>query len=283
VSFKVYADLVGLIKGIVSSLQPYATSQEVHLNFKEDLKVQYSYYHPNDFIPQFSAFLIRIVSFTPQQHKIDVSLGKQTDEEGYCLLSVINSGVNLDHITEILNELKFKTTAENLNNQGTLFLVEIPIQPTRENLENASSSSYASPHVAPYYLKVSQRLKSFFGTIGELEASAMLTGYSEGVFLKKVNAVISSRMPDNKFNVDELASSVALSRTQLFRKVKQLTKMSPGRYILFYRLQKAKQLLQSKQENLNVSEVCYQVGFISKSHFTRSFQKQHGFPPSKCK
>ena len=36
----------------------------------------------------------------------------------------------------------------------------------------------------------------------------------------------------------------------------------------------------SKDNDLNVSEVCYEVGFVSKSHFTRSFQKEFGFNPS---
>lgn len=282
-SFKVNADLVGLINGIVSTLKPYAAAQQVNLNFKSALKSQNSFYHPNELIPQISSFLISIIVFTPQTFKIDISLDKENASEEHCILTVMNLGVNLENITEILNHLKLKTTVENLDNKGTRFHVEIPIKSTDENIEYSTKSNSSSKQITPYYLKVSQRLKSFFGTINELEASAMLTGYAEGVFLKKVNAIINSCIHDNNFNVDSLATAVALSRTQLFRKTKLLTKMSPGRYILFFRLQQAKQLLQSKEKNLNVSEVCYQVGFVSKSHFTRSFQKQFGFPPSKCK
>ena len=106
---------------------------------------------------------------------------------------------------------------------------------------------------------------------------------SEGAFLKKANKIIKLNLENHGFKVDEFARRMALSRTQLFRKIKSLTKMSPGAYILFFRLQEAKELLQSNENDLNVTEVSYKVGFISRSHFTRSFQKQFGFNPSDCR
>jgi len=112
------------------------------------------------------------------------------------------------------------------------------------------------------------------------EKAAALKSFKEGVFLKKVNAVLQSYLSDPDFKVDTLADAMALSRTQLFRKIKALTQMSPQQYLRFVRLEKAKKLLQSTDKDLNVSEVCYEVGFASKSHFTRSFQKEFGFNPS---
>ncbi|MGB5360111.1 MAG: AraC family transcriptional regulator, partial [Eudoraea sp.] len=133
-----------------------------------------------------------------------------------------------------------------------------------------------------YYKAINKRLTTHFSNLSNLEDSAMQKGNKEGVFLKKVNTVINSNMESEDFNVSALASAMALSRTQLFRKLKALTKMSPSQYVLFFRLQTAKQLLQSNKEDLNVSDVCYRTGFSSKSHFTRSFNKQFGFNPSAC-
>ncbi|MEN8788240.1 MAG: AraC family transcriptional regulator [Flavobacteriaceae bacterium] len=282
-SFRVSSDLVPLFKGLVISLEPYAAAQQVELNFKSSLKNQNSYYNPDEIIPQLSNFLISTIAFTPQHHKINLSLDKSNTNNSRCILSIQNTGVNLENITEIRNKIRLKVRMEKLNTPGTRFRIEIPIRSESENIPHVEQSATDTEEITQYYFKVSQRLKSFFGTVDELEASAMLTGFTEGVFLKKVNAIISSHIHDNNFNVDALAASVALSRTQLFRKLKQLTKMSPGRYILYFRLQQAKRLLQSKEKNLNVSEVCYQLGFLSKSYFSRSFQKQFGFPPSKCK
>ena len=113
-----------------------------------------------------------------------------------------------------------------------------------------------------------------------MEKSAELKSSKEGVFLKKVNAVINSHVSNPDFKVDTLANAMALSRTQLFRKIKALTQKSPQEYLRFVRLEKAKRLLQSRDKDLNVGEVCYETGFASKSHFTRSFQKEFGFSPS---
>lgn len=135
----------------------------------------------------------------------------------------------------------------------------------------------------PYYKEISKRLMSYFDNVENLEKYAHEKGHSEGAFLKKANKIIKSNLENHNFKVDEFASRMALSRTQLFRKIKSLTKMSPSGYILFFRLQIAKELLQSNEEDLNVTEVSYRVGFISRSHFTRSFQKQFGFNPSDCR
>lgn len=282
-NFRVDADLVALFRGLISALRPYASAQEVHLSFRSTVKSQCSNYHPEEIIPEITLLLTRIVAFTPQSYRVNVSIDKNASEENYFYLNIVNTGVSLSNIHEIPMSIKFKTTVENLNSEGTLFRVRIPINSFDGKTEKKLLATSTSNHFPQYYLEISKRLKSYFGNIGELEASAMQKGYSEGVFLKKVNAIITSHVQDNTFNVDILAAAVALSRTQLFRKIKLLTKMSPGRYILFFRLLRAKQLLQSRDKDLNVSEVCYAVGFVSKSHFTRSFQKQFGFNPSECK
>ena len=135
----------------------------------------------------------------------------------------------------------------------------------------------------PYYKEISKRLMSYFDNVENLEKYAQEKSDSEGVFLKKANKIIKRNLENHNFKVDDFARKMALSRTQLFRRIKSLTKMSPSAYILFFRLQVAKELLQSNENDLNVTEVSYKVGFISRSHFNRSFQKQFGFNPSGCR
>ena len=282
-SFKVDADLVALFKGLVLSLTPYASAQNVDLSFESILKRQYSYYHPRDIIPEFTNLLSLIISFTPQSYNVHVLFDKDDSKEDCCSLQILNTGVNLAHVTEIRKSVNFEITLENLDAESSLFKVSIPILPSDYAKQLNSVKSQDIKEIAPYYLEIGRRLKSYFGNINELEVAALRKGFNEGVFLKKINASINANIHDNTFNVDLLAASVALCRTQLFRKIKMLAKMSPGRYILFYRLHRAKELLQSKDKDLNVSDVCYQVGFISQSHFTRSFHKEFGFNPSDCK
>ncbi len=189
-------------------------------------------------------------------------------------------GVDLSKLGEILASVKNGLEVER-KKQGTRFVVSIPTKPNSVISQKTGGNGNLLPKKYPnYYSVIAKRLTTHFSNTENMEKAAELKGSSEGVFLKKTNAVINSHISDPDFKVDTLADAMALSRTQLFRKIKSLTQMSPQKYLRFVRLEKAKRLLQSKDKDLNVSEVCYEVGFASKSHFTRSFQKEFGFNPS---
>jgi transcriptional regulator GlxA family with amidase domain len=83
------------------------------------------------------------------------------------------------------------------------------------------------------------------------------------------------------FDTVKLGRALALSRTQLYRRLKPLIGFSPAHYIRFVRLSKAKDFLD--KEDLTVSEVAYKTGFASHSHFTRAFRTQFGFKPSEIR
>ncbi len=69
------------------------------------------------------------------------------------------------------------------------------------------------------------------------------------------------------FDASELATALALSRSQLYRKLKPLAGFSPAHYIRYVRLQKAKELLEKGAGN--IGDVAFNVGFVSQSHFTQ--------------
>ena len=71
---------------------------------------------------------------------------------------------------------------------------------------------------------------------------------------------------------------IGISRSQLQRKLKQLTNQNPSDYIKTTRLRHAAWLLSCK--NLSVSEVSYATGFSSLSHFSNSFKEFYGMSPS---
>ena len=74
-----------------------------------------------------------------------------------------------------------------------------------------------------------------------------------------------------------LASEMALSRSNLQRKLKGVTGLPPIDYIRLVRLKSAAQFL--KEGKYRVNEVCYLVGFSNHSYFARCFQKQFGVLP----
>ena len=77
----------------------------------------------------------------------------------------------------------------------------------------------------------------------------------------------------------ELASLVDLSPRHLCRSFKQTTGVSPYRYIVRARIERAKALL--KLGNPSIADVALQLGFSSQSHFSDTFRNHTGVSPRK--
>jgi len=99
----------------------------------------------------------------------------------------------------------------------------------------------------------------------------------ENVFLSKITEIIEENIPNDQFGVSELAHEMGMSRSNLLRKVKKLTKLSVSQFINQVRLKKAIEML--RKTSLTVSEVSYKVGFSSISYFIKCFHDYYGYPP----
>ena len=97
-------------------------------------------------------------------------------------------------------------------------------------------------------------------------------------FMNNVLAAINKNMDNEEFSVEELGSMVAMSRSNLFRKLKAITGQTPVEFIYFIRMNKAMQLLLERKHS--VSQISFEVGFKSPSSFTKSFKKQFGKAPT---
>lgn len=91
--------------------------------------------------------------------------------------------------------------------------------------------------------------------------------------------LIISQLDNTDYSVNELATDMHISRSQLHRKLQTLTGFSTTNFIKMVRLEKAKDMLKTGQGN--VTEVAYSCGFSSQSYFTKSFTEYFGEPPSK--
>ncbi len=100
----------------------------------------------------------------------------------------------------------------------------------------------------------------------------------ENAFLQRVRQVVESNYADDGFALPQLCHKLGMSRSQLFRKMKALTNVSPSDYIRDFRMKQAKVLLETKK--MTVKEVAYSVGFKDIPHFSRTYQETHGVSPS---
>jgi AraC-like DNA-binding protein len=85
----------------------------------------------------------------------------------------------------------------------------------------------------------------------------------------------------NPLSLDEVAKVNAMSRYHFSRIFKLKTGFSFKDYINSKRIQRAKYLIEN--EDMNVTEAAFAVGYNDLSYFSRVFQKQEGLSPSKYK
>lgn len=107
----------------------------------------------------------------------------------------------------------------------------------------------------------------------------LITSQAEKVFMMKLEMLTAQHLSDEKFNIDQLAQLMAMGRTKFYGKVKEMTGVSPNKYIMQARMKKAADLLADGE--MNVSEVSYKVGVQDPSYFNKIFKAYYGVVPSK--
>ncbi|WP_158867404.1 hybrid sensor histidine kinase/response regulator transcription factor [Maribellus comscasis] len=100
----------------------------------------------------------------------------------------------------------------------------------------------------------------------------------QNLLMRKIVESIEANIADCNYSVEQLSKDVALSRMHLTRKLNGIIGMSPGNFIRDFRLQRAADLL--KNSDMNVSEVCYTVGFNTPKYFRAIFAKKFGVNPN---
>ena len=98
-------------------------------------------------------------------------------------------------------------------------------------------------------------------------------------FLNKVMNVLNAELANSEFSVDDLCRRLGVSRTVLYNKIKTLTGQSPNDFIKVVRLNKAKEILETRK--YMISEVADMVGFSDPKYFSVCYKKQFGISPSK--
>ena len=97
------------------------------------------------------------------------------------------------------------------------------------------------------------------------------------IFMEKATKIIEDNMAREDFNVSLLAEMLSVDTKQLYRKLKQLTGVTPVNYIRKLRLRKAAVLLE--EDKFTISEVMYLVGYSNSSYFSKNFAEEFGVTP----
>ncbi|ASV29567.1 hybrid sensor histidine kinase/response regulator transcription factor [Maribacter cobaltidurans] len=100
-------------------------------------------------------------------------------------------------------------------------------------------------------------------------------------FMQKVLDHLNKNIDKSDLNVEHLADDMHLSRSQLYRKIKAMTGLTPNELIRKVRLEKAKKMIENGSES--IAEVGFKVGFSSPSYFSRCFKSEFGVLPTELK
>lgn len=115
--------------------------------------------------------------------------------------------------------------------------------------------------------------ETYFNSL-DLEINA--TGGNKKILADVIN-VINEKLSKEDLCVQDIADELALSRSKLYRKIKELTGKSANEMIRNMRLEKSKELLEVTE--MTIGEICYKVGFSSPSYYTKRFKEHTGLIP----
>lgn len=142
------------------------------------------------------------------------------------------------------------------------------------------------PFTAQYFKTVvdhaildTQRMRDFSTSASAYTQRFNTLGLSEKdkQFIYQVVDTLRLHFSDENYSPDQLAKDLVISRSQLYRKMHNITQASPGDFILTYRLVHAEFLL--KTTELTVSEIINACGFRNRSFFYREFgRRNHCLP-----
>jgi DNA-binding response OmpR family regulator len=127
-------------------------------------------------------------------------------------------------------------------------------------------------------LESRRRLRASLDQGAAMRPRELAVSQTDARFLQRVIAMVDRNLSDFEFDVDGLASSVAVSRRQLFRKLKGVINTTPKAFIRSVRLKRAAELL--LQSEMTVTEITFAVGFQDVKHFRALFKEQFGVLPS---
>ena len=103
----------------------------------------------------------------------------------------------------------------------------------------------------------------------------------ENDFINKLVNQIYEDMQSGDISVEKLSKTMFISRSQLSRKVLNLTGMSTSDFVMQVRMGKARRLLEDT--TTPITEVALKCGFNDPSYFTRMFKKTYDITPSQAR
>ena len=217
---------------------------------------------------------------------IEAENGRMAYDMAFKLLpDLIISDVMMPEMDGLELTQKIKTNIKTSHIPVILLTAKSAIEDRIAGLKTGADSYIPKPF-HPEHLEVRIRkltelrriLKKKFSQDISIDIESMEIGSLDAEFLRKLNDIINKNIGDFELSVEKLCKHVGMSRSNLFKKLKSLTDLTPTEYMRNIRLNKALHVL-LEDRSLNIADVGYSVGFSSPAYFTACFRKIYGLPP----
>lgn len=213
-------------------------------------------------------------------------------------------GVILDAVIMVVNAVR-KNDEEDLKDSFSAFIYKLPKEEEKQcgyihrvmlNVDNMLMESYGMTEelrekFVKYYLNLTNLSPARAANVCYkilLEAVEIRKSMASKDGIKNLKkympdalAYIEEHLDDENLSIVAVASHVYLNPVYFGRVFKNTLKMTFKAYLLQQRMEKAKRLLE--KGNVNISDICDQVGIGSPSYFTHLFKQYVGMLPSEYK
>ena len=126
-----------------------------------------------------------------------------------------------------------------------------------------------------------EKLKDLYSKNFSLESLGVDVTSVDEKFMQKLYATLQQNIANSDLNLDAFCKELGLSKSNLYRKIKQITGYSPNEFIRNFRLETAAKML--KETDMTITEVYCAVGYNSLAYFSNCFKTLYGVPPTEFK
>jgi signal transduction histidine kinase/DNA-binding response OmpR family regulator len=154
-----------------------------------------------------------------------------------------------------------------------------------EGLESGADAYITKPFSIDYLLvQITNLIENRKNILGHFSSSplahlkSLASSGIENTFLTRLDKLIQDNLKDQDLSVDKIADYMNMSRSTLYRNIREISNLSPNELINLSRLKKAAHLI--KTTNMKIYEVAETVGYKSQTSFGRNFQKHFGMTPT---
>ena len=212
--------------------------------------------------------LVALEVIKQQQPDIIVSDVMMPQMNGYQLCKEIKENLNISHIPVILLTARADSESQMLGYKlgadaylPKPFEMEMLLSVIQNQMRNRE------------YIKSRYRGNQFI-----LSPQEATFSNADEQFMIKLNEMIDQNLSQPDLDVKFLTTQMAMSRTSLYNKIKELTGMGANDYINRRRIDKAIILL--TQSDMSITEISEQVGFTYQRYFSTLFKEMKGMTPS---